>query len=113
MMWKDEYLDEARKDIKKLSGNQKQQVVRAIDKVRINPLPVSEGGYGKPLGNKGGTDLTGLLKIKLKKAGIRIVYTLIRTETKMIVVVVGVRADEEVYETAGKRIEKYGLNRRG
>jgi len=113
MTWKRIYLKEALKDMKKLSGSEREQVIRVIKRVSTNPLPANEGGYGKPLGNKNGNDLTGLLKIKLKKAGIRIVYTLVRTEIKMIVVVVGVRADNEVYETAGKRMGKYGLNRRG
>ena len=113
MMWERIYLREAQKDMKKLGGAEREMVIKLVRKVSENPLPANEGGYGKPLGNKGGNDLTGLLKMKLNKAGIRIVYTLIRTETKMIVVVVGVRADDEVYEPAGKRAEKYGLTRRG
>jgi mRNA interferase RelE/StbE len=50
-----------------------------------------------------------MLKIKLRGEGIRIVYKLIRTETKMLVIVVGVRKDEEVYEIAQRRRSKYGL----
>ena len=84
-------------------------VVKAINKVLDNPLPVGEGGYGKPLGNKGRNDLTGLLKIKLKNAGIRVVYKLIRTETEMLVVVIGARADDEVYDTAKHRVDKHDL----
>jgi len=67
------------------------------------PLPKSEGGYGKPLGNKNGNDPTGYLKIKLLAAGIRVVYKLVRTETQMLIIVIGMRSDEEVYETAQKR----------
>ena len=80
--------------------------MKAINKVLQNPLPASEGGYGKPLGNKQGSDLAGFLKIKLKSAGIRVVYKLIRTETEMLVVVIGARADDEVYETAQHRAQK-------
>ena len=98
MNWKLVYLPEAAKDLKNLAGNQRLMVVKAINKVLQNPLPVTEGGYGKPLGNKQGNDLAGLLKIKLRDAGIRVVYKLIRTE--MLVVVIGARADDEVYETA-------------
>ena len=109
MKWTVKFLPEAAKDLKSLAGNQRILVAKAIDKVMQNPLPVREGGYGKPLGNKGGNDLTGLLKIKLRSAGIRVVYKLIRTETEMLIVVIGARADDEVYETAERRAEKHGL----
>lgn len=74
MNWKLVYLPEAVKDLKNLAGNQRLLVVKAIDKVLQNPLPANEGGYGKPLGNKQGNNLAGFLKIKLKNAGIRVVY---------------------------------------
>lgn len=87
MNWKLVYLPEAAKDLKNLAGNQRLMVVKVIVKVLQNPLPVTEGGYRKPLGNKQGNDLAGFLKIKLRDAGIRVVYKLIRTETEMLVVV--------------------------
>ncbi len=105
MKWELRYLPEAADDLKKLAGNQRILVVKAIEKVRENPLPVQEGGYGKPLGNKRGNNLSGLLKIKLRGAGIRVVYRLLRTESQMLVVVIGVRADEEVYKLASRRIQ--------
>ena len=100
MNWELRYHPEAEKDLKKLDGSQLLLVRKAIKKVQTNPMPEEEGGYGKPLGNRRGRDLTGLMKIKLKKAGIRIVYQLVRTKTQMLVIVVGVREDEEVYELA-------------
>jgi len=109
MEWEVEYLDEARKDLKKLDGSQRLLVRKAIEKVRENPIAKQEGGYGKPLGNKKGNDLSGFLKVKLKKCGIRIVYKLIRTNSRMKIVVIGAREDNEVYEIAGKRIEKHHL----
>lgn len=109
MNWKLMYLPEAAKDLKKLAGSQRLIVVKAIDKVLQNPLPATEGGYGKPLGNKRNNDLAGFLKIKLRDAGIRVVYKLIRTETEMLVVVIGARADDEVYETAQQRAKKNHL----
>lgn len=69
-MWKVEYLREALEDIKRLDQGQRVQVVKAINKVAVNPYPRNEGGYGKPLGKKGGTDLTGYCKNK------RILYEL-------------------------------------
>ncbi len=109
MNWELDYLPEVRKDIKNLSRNQQIVVDKAIKRVKTNPLPQEEGGYGKPLGNKQGINLTNMLKVKLRGEGIRIVYKLIRTETKMLVIVIGIREDEEVYEIAQKRRDKYRL----
>jgi mRNA interferase RelE/StbE len=109
MNWKLKFLPEVEKDLRQLSGNQRILVRKAIKKVQTNPLPVSEGGYGKTLGNKNGINLTGFLKIKLRGAGLRVVYKLVRTESEMLIVVVGARADDEVYETAEQRAKKYGF----
>ncbi|TEB10766.1 type II toxin-antitoxin system RelE family toxin [Pelotomaculum propionicicum] len=76
-MWKVEYLRNALEDIKQLDRAQRVQFIKAINKVSGNPLPQAEGGYGKPLGNKGGTNLAGYFKIKL--------------------LIVPARADDEVY----------------
>ena len=109
MTWSVRFLPEAEEEYQKLDGSVRRQAAKAILKVRQNPLPASEGGYGKPLGSRSGTDLTGLLKIKLKAAGLRIVYKLIQTDTEMIIVVVGARADDAVYRTAETRMKKYDL----
>lgn len=109
MTWELEYLPEARKDVKSLSRTQQILVEKAIKKVKTNPLPQSEGGYGKVLGHRHSSDLTNLLKIKLRGEGIRIVYKLVRMDSKMLIVVVGVREDEEVYEIAERRKLKYNL----
>lgn len=109
MSWTVEYLPEAVKDLRDLAGNQRLLVRKAIAKVSQNPLPVDEGGYGKPLGNKGGNNLTGLLKIKLRGAGLRVVYKLVRQDDQMLVIVIGARADDEVYDIAAKRTQKRDL----
>jgi mRNA interferase RelE/StbE len=103
--WTIEFTTEAEKDRDSLDHTQRLQVNKAIYKVSKNPLPQSEGGYGKPLGNKNSNNLTGLLKIKLLKLGIRVVYKLIRTDEIMKIIVVAARADDEVYEIAAKRID--------
>lgn len=54
------FYPDAVKDIKRLDGSQRKIVLKAIEKIRANPLPQNEGGFGKPLGNKAGTDLTSL-----------------------------------------------------
>ena len=109
MNWKLLYLPEAEKDYCSLDHNQQLIVTKAIDKICSNPLPAEEGGFGKPLGHKRGLNLTGYLKVKLRKEGIRIVYTLVRTKSEVIVVVIGMRSDDEVYEIAQKRIQKHHL----
>jgi mRNA interferase RelE/StbE len=106
MNWTLVYLPEAEKDLRALDGSQQLLVHKALRRVVQNPLPVSEGGYGKPLGNHSGRNLTGLLKIKLKDSGLRVVYQLRRTETAMLVVVVGLRSDEEVYDLAARRMKQ-------
>lgn len=109
MSWTLEYLPEAEKDLKALDGSQRILVLKAIKKVQQNPLPVDEHGYGKPLGNHSSTSLAGLLKIKLRATGLRVVYQLRRTESSMVIIVIGVRADDEVYDLAQKRAHKHGL----
>ena len=104
--WEVVFLPQAEADRKALDGSVRKQVDRAILKVSENPLPISEGGYGKPLGNKSGMNLTGLLKVKLKASGIRIVYQIVRENNAMKIIVIGLRADEEVYKEADKRVNK-------
>lgn len=105
MMWKVIYLKDALKDLKALDHSQRIQVLKAIDKVSQNPLPTFEGGYGKPLGNKADRNLTGYCKIKLLKLGIRVVYGLMREKGVMKIIVISIRDDEAVYETAVDRID--------
>lgn len=109
MTWCVEFLEEAKKDIKKLERSASLQVLKGIQKVSQNPLPIQEGGYGKPLGNKNGATLTNLLKIKFRDLGIRVVYKVERTEDVMKIIVVSARTDEQVYREADKRREKYEL----
>ena len=108
-MWELSFLPEAREDLRALDGSQRIRVVKAIAKVQSNPLPSSEGGYGKPLGNKRLSQLSGLMKVKLKSDGIRIVYKRERIEHAMRIVVIGVRSDDAVYREAQKRRESHGL----
>ena len=101
--WTVEFTADAEKDRDALDRSQRLQVDKAIYKVSKNPLPQSEGGYGKPLGNKQGKNLTGLFKIKLLKLGIRVVYKIVRSDEIMKIIVVAARADDEVYDIAYKR----------
>ncbi|RCX19978.1 mRNA interferase RelE/StbE [Anaerobacterium chartisolvens] len=105
-MWTVEYLREAIEDIKRLDQEQRIQVIKAVIKVSVNPLPQAEGGYGKPLGNKNGVNLTGYCKIKLLKLGLRVVYNIVRESNIMKVIIVSARADDEVYILANRRKDK-------
>ena len=107
--WVQEFLPEALDDMRRLDHATVVRVQKAIDRVAENPLPQNEGGYGKPLGNKQGANLTGLLKVKLRSDGIRIVYKLERVRETMKVVIVGVRTDMEVYREALRRRQRHGL----
>lgn len=71
--WRIEYIKAAEKDLLALDHSQQLQVLKAIEKVSANPLPTNEGGLGKPLGSHSGNNLTGYLKIKLLKLGLRVV----------------------------------------
>lgn len=106
MGWKLEYLKEAQKEFDNLDHSQRLQVAKAIEKVLENPLPVSEGGKGKPLSNKCGNNLSGYYKIKLLKLGLRVVYELVRKNEIMRIIVISIRDDDEVYQTAARRIAK-------
>lgn len=109
MSWQIEYLEEAKKDLKKLDRSAQIIILKGIDKVSENPLPIQQGGYGKPLGNKSGTNLTNLLKIKFRDIGIRVVYKVEYTDTVMRIIVISARADEQVYKEATKRRTKHDL----
>ena len=86
----------------------KRQIYAGIKKVSSNPLPQSEGGYGKPLGNVDGSDLTGFFKIKYRGIGIRVVYAIVRDKEVMNIIVVSIRSDNHSYKLAQKRKDKYG-----
>lgn len=107
-MWTVKFIPEAQEDLKKLDGSLVKQILAGIRKVSTNPLPQSEGGYGKALGNSSGTNLTGFFKIKYRGIGIRVVYTIARPEEVMNIVVISSREDSTCYEIAENRKDKYG-----
>ena len=58
------------------------------------------------MAKKANSKLAGCLKIKLKAAGIRVVYKLVEIDGVMVIIVIGARADNEVYDIAQKRIAR-------
>ena len=109
MIWSVEFLRDAEKDMKKLDHSVQIQVLKGIKKVSQNPLPAEEGGYGKTLGNKKGSNLTNLMKIKFRDLGIRVVYKIERVNEVMKIIIVSARTDEQVYKEAAKRREKHDM----
>ena len=107
MAWKIRITNEAKKDYKRLEGSLRKQVLAGIVKVAKAPLP-SPNGYGKPLGNKQGNNLTGFFKIKYRGIGIRVVYTLVVDKLTMNIIVISQRDDNFCYELAAKLYDKYG-----
>ena len=107
MSWNIEFLPEAANELKQLDGSIRPQILKGIRKVSQNPLP--DGGYGKPLGNQSGTDLSGLMKIKFRKIGIRVVYKTLITDNIMKIIIISARADDRVYIEAEKRRKKYDI----
>ena len=105
MEWKIKYHPLAEEELSKLDGSVRKIVLKGIIKVSANPKSQNEGGYGKPLGNKSNSNLSGLLKIKYRDIGIRVVYKLVEDEEthEMYILVISARADNEVYNMAGKR----------
>lgn len=107
MAWDICITDEARKDYGRLEGSIRKQVLAGIIKASKAPLP-SPDGYGKPLGNKQGNNLTGFFKIKYRGIGIRVVYTLVIDKMAMNIMVVSQRDDNYCYGLAAKLYDKYG-----
>lgn len=109
MSYQINFLPEALNDMKKLDNSVRPQIAKGIRKVSRNPVSSYQGGYGKPLGNKDGTDLAGLFKIKFRRVGIRVVYSLEEKDGVMTIIVVSVRADNQVYQEASNRRNKHDL----
>src|SRR6056297_1447273 len=107
-MWRIKFCPEAKNDLKKLDQSIIKIVLAGIKKVSNNPLPQQEGGFGKPLGNVGDTNLTGFFKIKYKGIGIRVVYTILRKAEIMNIIVVSIRDKNKSYKIAQNRKDQYG-----
>lgn len=82
-------------------------VALIVDKA-LEELEVRADEVGKPMGKKQQINLTGCREIKLRDAGIRIVYrvTKERVEVLQVVVILAIedRADDLVFKLAAKRL---------
>lgn len=97
------FLEEAKKDFKKLDGSPKKAVALGLKKLESNADKL-----GEPLHNNNGFNLAGCRKLKFKKIGIRLVYRIVGVNAEIVeVITIGKREDSEVYETADKRINYF------
>jgi len=108
-MWQMEFLPEALSDLARINKAIRAQLTKGINKVVLNPVAKFKGGYGEPLRNQKGKDLSGLYKIKFCDIGIRVVYALKEQNEIMTVIIVGARADDEVYDEAYRRRIKHDI----
>ena len=96
------FIEEAKKDYKKLDGSIKKFVDVALAKMeeRADEL-------GEDLTSKHGLNLIGCRKIKFRKAGIRLVYRIVGDKAEIAeIIMVGKREDNEVYQEAYKRLQE-------
>ena len=84
-------------DLKQLNNSIRIEVFKKLEKLKSSPE------LGKPLGNKNGLNLTGLLKVYVAKKQVRIVFEIIDNILVVKVVAIGKREDMEVYKEAERR----------
>lgn len=96
MTFKLKFLPSALKEWEKLDGSVKKQLKKVLDKRLKNPRVTSA--------RLSSFSPKECYKIKLKDAGIRLVYAISDDNIFIVIVAIGKRNDNEVYETALTRI---------
>lgn len=96
-MYKLIYHPLVKEDLKQLNNSIRIEVFKKIEKIKQSPE------LGKPLGNKNGMNLTGLLKVYVAKKSIRIVYEVIDDVLVIKVIAIGKRENMLVYKQAEER----------
>ena len=96
MNWKVTYHPEVKKDFAKLGQREATAILKLIDE-RI--------ARGEP--DKLGKPLSGALKgyRRMRTGHTRVVYRVHADKVEILVVAVGMRRDDEIYQTSGKRVE--------
>ena len=93
MTYKLEFLEEALKEWKKLKPTIQQQFKKKLAKVLEEPQIPKNKLLGHP----------SRYKIKLRSIGYRLVYEVINNEIVVLVVAVGKRENNSIYDIANKR----------
>jgi mRNA interferase RelE/StbE len=97
-MYKIEFHEDVRKDLKELGNSTAALVFKKLLKISQNPL------VGDDLGNKANYNLAGLRKVYVDNKRVRIVYKIIEDKIEVFVIAVGKRDSMEVYKKAANRI---------
>ena len=97
-----QFLKEAQEDYDALDGSQKKWVEESVERLKVRGGEIGEPLYKSPI-----ADLRGCKKLKNNNLGLRIVFRVISPGQCEIIeiIVVGMRKDSEVYQTAGKRLQ--------
>ena len=84
----------------KMSKRMKLKLIEKVDYISKHPKSKNEGGYGEPLAG----DLKGLLKFRFM-SDYRVVYKLEYDHATVIVLIVGMRKDNQIYKNVLKRVK--------
>lgn len=96
MSFKPKFSELSLKDLNKLDGSQKKQIAKSIEKIEQYGMAVGEQLHG---------ELFDCRKLKHKKLGLRVIFRQSDIGIEIIeIVVIGKRADSEVYDIARKRL---------
>lgn len=95
MGWKVQYLPEVQSDLDSLGKADARKALKVIDERIINGEP-------EKAGRSLGKNLVGCRRIRT--GDIRIVYKMIDNEVQVLIIAVGPRRNNEVYDRSGKRV---------
>ncbi len=95
MAWKIEYLPQVRDDLKMLGSFEAIRILKVIKSRIENSEP-----------DKSGKTLKGILSgcRKIRVGNTRIIYQVDKGRIRVLIIAVGIRRDNEVYEMAEKRV---------
>ncbi|HAV1239813.1 TPA: type II toxin-antitoxin system RelE/ParE family toxin [Salmonella enterica] len=96
-MYDIEFDDRALPEWRALERPVREQLRRKLEKLILAPHRPKNALHG---------DLAGCYKIKLLKAGVRLVYQVEDDRLVILIVAVGRRSDNEAYKTAARRLCK-------
>lgn len=95
------WMRQASNDWNRLDGSARKIVAKKLNGRLVNPHVAGDRLFG---------NLSGCYRLKFKKLGLRLVYTVIDNKLEVLVIAVGNRADGEVYELAEQRLLEFKDN---
>ena len=96
MIWTITYHPEVKKDFTKLGQREATAILKLIDERIALGEPDK---LGKPLGGA----LRGYRRMRTGQT--RVVYRVLAAKVEILVIAVGMRRDDEIYQTSGRRVE--------